>query len=201
MNHLRYFVQFSKTLNKNFWSIPQLPTIRLHHFNTFYVREIGSLRLYDEEGLLLGSSRARIRKINDNIIRTIDIYNQSIKIAEIRISIVRLRNNLNKIDNMVIEFNLYYPQLIYNTIHNDNINRIIIREIFTVIKCSICLNTLNNVRTTSCGHAFCFDCLNMWIVNRNNCPICRAIVNPNMYYESFIVNNIINTINRYYNHV
>lgn len=199
MNHVRFFVQFSKILNRNFWSIPQLPNFRLYHFNTFYVREIGSLRLYDEEGLLLGSSRARIRKINSNIVRTIDIYNQSIKIAEIRISLVHYRNNLNKIENMVVEFNLHYPQLIYNNIHNDNINRLIIREMFIIITCSICLNTFNNVRITSCGHAFCCDCLGMWLVNRNSCPICRAAVNN--YFESVILNNIINTINRYYNHV
>lgn len=199
LNYTRYFVQFSKSPNRNYWSIPQLFTTGLHHFTTFYVRQIGALRLYNDEGILLGTSRARIRRINRSLIRYVDIYNHSVKIAEIRISIIHNQNGLHKIDNMVVEFNSNYPQLIYNMIQNDIVNRIIIRELLLMIKCSICLNNFNNLRTTSCGHTFCYDCINRWVVDSGNCPICRAFVNNESFFESYVLNNIITSVNRFYN--
>jgi hypothetical protein len=43
--------------------------------------------------------------------------------------------------------------------------------------CSICMEkySLNQkIYKTSCSHYFCIDCLDKWLVCKNNCPVCRA---------------------------
>ena len=66
-------------------------------------------------------------------------------------------------DNKIIEYtiNLYY------TIQKN----IIINE-----TCSICLNNVSNC-ITSCNHMFCYDCINLWYLKNNTCPICRNVIN------------------------
>ena len=52
-------------------------------------------------------------------------------------------------------------------------------------KCTICYNTLpTNPSKLDCGHEFCPDCLNDWLygkAQKNTCPLCRAIVDPNRH--------------------
>lgn len=45
-----------------------------------------------------------------------------------------------------------------------------------------------------CGHIFCFDCINPWIIKYKKCPICNEIVGDpikNTLQKSYLVNNII----------
>jgi len=44
-------------------------------------------------------------------------------------------------------------------------------------KCVICLGGLYDVRSISCGHTFHKSCIEKWIRKKNNCPICRTLVN------------------------
>jgi hypothetical protein len=43
------------------------------------------------------------------------------------------------------------------------------------ILCSICLNdkTDNIIRKLVCNHFFHIDCIEMWLSDNNNCPMCR----------------------------
>ena len=44
--------------------------------------------------------------------------------------------------------------------------------------CSICFEELdNNPTTLMCGHKFHTNCINQWIPNNNNCPMCRSGIN------------------------
>ena len=59
-------------------------------------------------------------------------------------------------------------------------------------KCALCLDTLNNPATTSCGHIYCWNCIISWTQRvesnsnsdsgrRNNaklCPVCRSEIHP-----------------------
>jgi hypothetical protein len=45
------------------------------------------------------------------------------------------------------------------------------------ILCSICLNdkTDNIIRKLVCNHFFHIDCIEMWLSDNNNCPMCRYV--------------------------
>lgn len=55
-------------------------------------------------------------------------------------------------------------------------------QIDTTNKCSICLEMLKNPTLTSCGHIFCWKCIQGYAVNVNNttakfnCPSCRLLI-------------------------
>jgi SNF2 family DNA or RNA helicase len=51
--------------------------------------------------------------------------------------------------------------------------------------CPICIDNLskNNIGITSCGHLFCYDCLQMCLSKNNtSCPICKGYINKNKIY-------------------
>lgn len=39
--------------------------------------------------------------------------------------------------------------------------------------CPICMEKVQEQRTLPCGHVFCKDCINTWLVSNNSCPVCR----------------------------
>lgn len=40
--------------------------------------------------------------------------------------------------------------------------------------CPICLDEINNITITACGHLFCYDCIKMCLDNKKKCPSCNA---------------------------
>ena len=40
-------------------------------------------------------------------------------------------------------------------------------------KCTLCLEESKDPSVTTCGHVFCWDCINEWIVEKPECPLCR----------------------------
>lgn len=40
-------------------------------------------------------------------------------------------------------------------------------------ECSICFDAFEQAVTTPCNHTFCAKCINDWLNNNQNCPICR----------------------------
>lgn len=43
-------------------------------------------------------------------------------------------------------------------------------------RCPICMESVLEQRTLPCGHVFCKDCINRWLVSKNSCPVCRLVV-------------------------
>ena len=41
-------------------------------------------------------------------------------------------------------------------------------------ECTICLGFAVDKVTIDCGHEFCNDCINEWLLNNRTCPLCRA---------------------------
>lgn len=41
-------------------------------------------------------------------------------------------------------------------------------------ECTICLGGLHDLRTLPCGHGFCRKCIENWLKNHRDCPLCRA---------------------------
>ena len=54
-------------------------------------------------------------------------------------------------------------------------------------KCSLCLDFMQDISTTSCGHLFCWHCIIEWCQSRAECPTCRSECLPSkvVYLHSF----------------
>ena len=80
-------------------------------------------------------------------------------------------------------FRLLYITCIkcFNKQNNDNNNNTLISNVILLNKeeeqiCSICLLLFQHddeISRLNCGHMFHTNCLNEWISNKKNCPLCR----------------------------
>jgi hypothetical protein len=44
------------------------------------------------------------------------------------------------------------------------------------LKCLVCHELLSKPVSLWCGHSFCQDCLNKWMISKQSCPSCRQII-------------------------
>lgn len=49
-----------------------------------------------------------------------------------------------------------------------------ILQILSTLECVICLEIMHVPFLCSCGHSFCYGCLNSWFKTKLNCPTCRT---------------------------
>lgn len=42
--------------------------------------------------------------------------------------------------------------------------------------CPICLEMILSPCATSCGHIFCFSCIDESVIRSNSCPSCRSYI-------------------------
>jgi len=45
-----------------------------------------------------------------------------------------------------------------------------------LLQCSICLDNFKNEVILICKHKFCRECIDQWLVENNDCPLCRQII-------------------------
>ncbi|KAI9271439.1 hypothetical protein BY458DRAFT_174439 [Sporodiniella umbellata] len=51
--------------------------------------------------------------------------------------------------------------------------------------CILCQQIMKEVFSTSCGHSFCYECLNKHILSSDDCPSCHAIISKTEIYPNF----------------
>jgi SNF2 family DNA or RNA helicase len=62
--------------------------------------------------------------------------------------------------------------------------------------CTICFDTTENKTVTSCcQNAFCFKCINLWLSQKNVCPLCKMNMGLSDLYV--IDNNVIENMDTY----
>ena len=44
--------------------------------------------------------------------------------------------------------------------------------------CLLCLNKYKNTCCTPCGHLFCWNCIHLYLIDKNNCPKCKKKIKP-----------------------
>jgi peroxin-10 len=45
-------------------------------------------------------------------------------------------------------------------------------------KCTLCLEPLRDPGVTTCGHVFCWTCIQDWVKEKAQCPLCRQAILP-----------------------
>jgi len=45
-------------------------------------------------------------------------------------------------------------------------------------KCTLCLEPLQDPSVTTCGHVFCWTCIQDWVKEKAQCPLCRQAILP-----------------------
>ncbi len=45
-------------------------------------------------------------------------------------------------------------------------------------KCTLCLEPFKDPSVTTCGHVFCWECVQDWVKEKAECPLCRQAIKP-----------------------
>ena len=63
--------------------------------------------------------------------------------------------------------------------------------------CPVCHENVPHL-ILSCSHGICRSCLVQWLNHGGtNCPLCRAIINPNVLNQNFILSNLFDSRTHY----
>ncbi|KAH0462111.1 hypothetical protein IEQ34_009686 [Dendrobium chrysotoxum] len=54
------------------------------------------------------------------------------------------------------------------------------------ISCPVCLGTLNEPSTTTCGHLFCRSCIETAILKQKKCPTCRRKLTKRNFHRVYL---------------
>lgn len=54
------------------------------------------------------------------------------------------------------------------------------------IKCPICLDTISEETTTTCGHLFCKPCIALAVQTKKCCPTCRRKLGKSGYHRVYL---------------
>ncbi|KAK9805364.1 hypothetical protein WJX73_007166 [Symbiochloris irregularis] len=57
-------------------------------------------------------------------------------------------------------------------------------------ECSICKSTLQDPFVTSCGHTFCYACLNTHLQHKNVCPACSSYLSKDHAFPNFLLGKV-----------
>ena len=85
------------------------------------------------------------------------------------------------------------PNLLIESSTNNNVTGLSIQQINQLTidyasinlneRCNICLSKIKSgesIRKLECNHNFHSECLDKWLLEKNNCPNCRKIISSNI---------------------
>lgn len=65
------------------------------------------------------------------------------------------------------------------------------REVDKDILCPICIQTMKDAFSTSCGHSFCYTCIATHLNNKKNCPCCGLYLTTSQLFPNFLLNKLL----------
>ena len=68
------------------------------------------------------------------------------------------------------------------SLHNTNLLRKLVKK----LRCSICLDEINRITSTTCGHVFCRDCIIPCVRSTNKCPLCQKNLTMKDFHDLFL---------------
>lgn len=57
--------------------------------------------------------------------------------------------------------------------------------------CPICMQIMNDVFLTACGHSFCYMCIVTHLQNKRACPCCSVCLTVKQLYPNFLLNKLL----------
>ena len=137
--------------------------------------------------------RIRMKKLNIHVLRwNFNLFLESNKVFyllkdihnEEELENMIQRNNINRFNPH--NFDINYNTFIDNNINYDGVSIDSLDSIATTYSsernerevCSICLSNIDNYIYTElyCGHKFHLKCINEWVRNSKECPLCKRTI-------------------------
>lgn len=131
--------------------------------------------------------RIKIKKknLNINVLRNnFNLFLESNKVNKLLKDV----NDISEIENIIKKdriarcnphnFTLSYDDFIEQDINYDGISIDSSNSSESQEKCSICLSDIDKYIYTElhCSHKFHLKCLNEWVKNSNECPLCKRVI-------------------------
>ncbi|XP_050535169.1 E3 ubiquitin-protein ligase RNF8-like [Daktulosphaira vitifoliae] len=167
---------------------------KLRRNNEVYGEENESSDSQSDVDNILESEKASIKRfLNAKFDKFNEIINQASKKVE-KLKKTVLKHKLA--NNELTRKNLDYENTL--KIQQDQISKIeetIKEKVYSVLEsdfqCSICNELMVKACTINCSHTFCEICLNTWLRESNECPLCRTSVQTKtlcLSMDNFITN-------------
>ncbi|XP_064390593.1 E3 ubiquitin-protein ligase RNF10-like [Halichondria panicea] len=55
--------------------------------------------------------------------------------------------------------------------------KIPVSAVYEHFTCTVCMSRITDTCVTSCGHRFCFQCIEEWVSRKHKCPCCNTVLN------------------------
>lgn len=118
----------------------------------------------------------KLRKNFNLFLESYKLYKLLVKIEDVsELDFVLQKNQIETLNPY--NFDIDYQSVLDSNIEYDGISICSTDSINSneIEKCSICLSNIENYIFTEvyCGHKFHLKCLNTWVKNSNECPLCK----------------------------
>jgi hypothetical protein len=110
------------------------------------------------------------------------------------VKLVNVNDKMPTVKDVLKEFEIFYSEMVNVELatlveYGDgaskckrcvkgNFERFEVVDTSVADKCSICWSVGDAQIKLDCGHAVDLECIQKWFVMKNNCPICRACIEP-----------------------
>ncbi len=181
--NLKLLKHFDGNIKKKFF-------LCLLQISLFYAKKINLIRFYFGNSSFASlenrCTNISLLSINPNISPNQKNIYLTFGILEVLTLFLNLTNELKSIYKLKQNLQIDIEQ--NKKIENENENQL---KTTTKSKCPLCLEFASFPTLTYCGHIFCWNCINKYVINYTNrsetakCPTCRVLIEQNKLIYMF----------------